>query len=355
MRRADFHYELPDELIAQQPLGDRSASRLLAVDGAAGSWRDGLFRDLAQHLAPGDLLVLNDTRVIPARAFGRKTSGGRVELLVDRLVGERGVTGQLRVSKSPAPGAEILFDGGATAVVTGRTGPDGALFELVFDRPVLDWLEQAGHMPLPPYIRRLADDEDRARYQTVYGRKPGAVAAPTAGLHFDAAMLDTLRARGVQTATVTLHVGAGTFQPVRTDDPREHRLHAERVEVDEAACEAVAAARARGGRVIAVGTTVVRSLEAAAANGTLAPYLDETELYILPGYRFRVIDALVTNFHLPESSLLMLVCAFAGQETVLGAYRHAVRERYRFFSYGDAMFLTPTPEARPDTGRVATP
>jgi S-adenosylmethionine:tRNA ribosyltransferase-isomerase len=237
------------------------------------------------------------------------------------------------------------------ATVTGRTGPGGDMYELVFDQPVLPWLERAGHMPLPPYIRRADEAMDRARYQTVYGRAPGAVAAPTAGLHFDEAMLARLAEAGVETTTVTLHVGAGTFQPVRAEDPREHRLHAERVEVDEAACEAVAAARARGGRVIAVGTTVVRSLEAAAANGTLAPYRDETELYILPGYHFRVIDALVTNFHLPESSLLMLVCAFGGQETVLGAYRHAVRERYRFFSYGDAMFLTPAPGAR----RAATP
>lgn len=346
MRRSDFHYELPDELVAQQPLGDRSGSRLLAVDGAAGTWRDRLFRELPEQLSPGDLLVLNDTRVIPARVFGRKKSGGRVELLVERLVGERGLVGQLRVSKSPAPGAEILFDGGATARVTGRTGPDGALYELVLDCPVLDWLEEAGRMPLPPYIRRAAEESDRSRYQTVYGRKPGAVAAPTAGLHFDQGLLAQLHARGVHTATITLHVGAGTFQPVRTEDPREHRLHAERVEVDEAACEAVAAARARGGRVVAVGTTVVRSLETAAADGKLSPYRDETELFILPGYRFRVIDALVTNFHLPESSLLMLVCAFGGQQTVLGAYRHAVRERYRFFSYGDAMFLTPAPDAR---------
>jgi len=346
MRRSDFYYELPDELVAQQPLGDRSASRLLTVDGDAGTWCDGLFRELPEQLAPGDLLVLNDTRVIPARVFGRKESGGRVELLVERLVGERGLVGQLRVSKSPAPGAEILFDGGASGRVTGRTGPDGALYELTLDRPVLDWLEEAGRMPLPPYIRRAADESDRSRYQTVYGRKPGAVAAPTAGLHFDQGLLAQLHARGVHTATITLHVGAGTFQPVRTEDPREHRLHAERVEVDEAACEAVAAARARGGRVVAVGTTVVRSLETAAADGTLAPYREETELFILPGYRFRVIDALVTNFHLPESSLLMLVCAFGGQQTVLGAYRHAVRERYRFFSYGDAMFLTPAPDAR---------
>jgi S-adenosylmethionine:tRNA ribosyltransferase-isomerase len=346
MRRADFHYELPDELIAQAPLGDRSASRLLVVDGGAGAWRDACFLELPDLLHPGDLLVLNDTRVIPARAFGHKESGGRVELLVERLAGERGAVGQLRASKSPAPGTRLHFDGGATAVVTGRTGPDGDLFELMFDRPVLSWLEAWGRMPLPPYIRRAADADDQARYQTVFGRMPGAVAAPTAGLHFDAALFAALARRGIDTTTITLHVGAGTFQPVRTEDPRAHRLHAERVAVGEDACRAIAAARARGGRVVAVGTTVVRSLEAAAASGELAPFEGETELFILPGYRFRVVDALITNFHLPESSLLMLVSAFAGTDTVLGAYRHAVEARYRFFSYGDAMYLSPVPGAR---------
>jgi S-adenosylmethionine:tRNA ribosyltransferase-isomerase len=346
MRRTDFHYDLPGELIAQVPLAARSASRLLQVDGAAGCWRDARFADLPSLLAPGDLLVLNDTRVIPARVFGWKASGGRVELLVERLVGEHGLVGQLRASKSPAPGGRLEFEGGATAVVKARAGRDGDLFELAVDRPVLPWLESVGHMPLPPYIERKDDESDRARYQTVFGRNPGAVAAPTAGLHFDQPLLAALAKRGVETATITLHVGAGTFQPVRTEDPREHRLHAERVTVSAAACETVAAARARGGRVVAVGTTVVRSLEAAAAEGRLAPLEGETDLYILPGYRFRVVDALVTNFHLPESSLLMLVCAFAGRETVLGAYRHAVAARYRFFSYGDAMFLTPAPGAR---------
>lgn len=346
MRRADFHYELPEELIAQVPLAARSASRLLQVDGTTGRWRDGRFTELPSLLQPGDLLVLNDTRVIPARVFGHKASGGRVELLVERLVGEHRLVGQLRVSKSPAAGGRLEFEGGATAVVMARTGRDGDLFELALDRPVLPWLEAVGRMPLPPYIEREADATDRARYQTVFGRNPGAVAAPTAGLHFDPELLAALAARGVETATVTLHVGAGTFQPVRTEDPREHRLHAERVTVSAAACAAVAAARARGRRVVAVGTTVVRSLEAAAAGGRLAPLAGETDLYILPGYRFRVVDALVTNFHLPESSLLMLVCAFAGRETVLGAYRHAVAARYRFFSYGDAMFLTPAPRAR---------
>jgi S-adenosylmethionine:tRNA ribosyltransferase-isomerase len=351
MRRSDFSYELPRHLIAQAPLPDRSASRLLAVDGGAGTWRDARFRDLPGMLRAGDLLVLNDTRVIPARVFGRKQSGGRIELLVERLLGERGATGLLRASKSPAPGGRLVFEGGATAVVKSRLGPEGDLFELEFDRPVLAWLEEVGRMPLPPYIVREADDLDRGRYQTVFGRTPGAVAAPTAGLHFDDALLDSLAARGVETATVTLHVGAGTFQPIRTEDPRAHRLHAERVTVGPAACAAVADASRRGGRIIAVGTTVVRSLEAAASDdGAVMPLEGETSLFILPGYRFRAVDALVTNFHLPESSLLMLVCAFAGQDTVLGAYRHAVQARYRFFSYGDAMFLTPTSGARTEAG-----
>lgn len=350
MRRADFHYELPEELIAQQPLADRPASRLLVVDGQAGDWRDAWFRDLGALLAPGDLLVLNDTRVIPARAFGRKDSGGRIELLVERLVGERGAIAQLRASKTPAPGTKLQFEGGAVAIVRARAGRDGDLFDLAFDRPVLPWLEAFGHMPLPPYIRRGDAALDRERYQTVFGRESGAVAAPTAGLHFDTAILAELTQRGIATTMVTLHVGAGTFQPVRTEDPRTHRLHAERVTVGEAACAAVTRTRAAGGRIVAVGTTVVRSLEAAASGGDLEPFEGETELFILPGYRFRIVDAMLTNFHLPESSLLMLVCAFAGRETVLGAYRHAVAARYRFFSYGDAMLVTPAAgamESRP--------
>ena len=341
MHRSDFAYDLPAELIAQAPLPERAASRLLAVDGAAGTWCDAMFRDLPRLLRAGDLLVLNDTRVIPARVFGRKESGGRLELMVERLEGERGLVGQLRVSKSPAPGTRLLFEGDATATVTGRTGPGGDMYQLVFDQPVLPWLERAGHMPLPPYIHRADEPMDRDRYQTVYSRTPGAVAAPTAGLHFDQALLERLAAAGVKTASITLHVGAGTFQPVRADDPREHRLHAEWIDVSAEACAAIASTRANGGRVVAVGTTVVRSLETAARGGAVEPFQGETELFILPGYRFRAIDALVTNFHLPESSLLMLVCAFGGQETILGAYRHAVTERYRFFSYGDAMFITP--------------
>jgi len=343
MRRADFAYELPEELIAQAPLADRPASRLLVLDGQTGAFRDAMFRDLPSLLEPGDLLVLNDTRVIPARAFGHKATGGRVEMLVERITGERTVSAQLRASKTPAVGGRIEFDGGAVATIAARVDE---LWKLDFDRPVLPWLEAHGHVPLPPYIRRADEAADRERYQTVYARAPGAVAAPTAGLHFDQALLAACRLKGVRTATVTLHVGAGTFQPVRAEDPREHRLHAERVEVSAAVCEAVEATRTRGGRVVAVGTTVVRSLESAAAGDGIAPFEGETELFILPGYRFRVVDALVTNFHLPESSLLMLVAAFAGREVVLGAYRHAVEGRYRFFSYGDAMFVTPGPGAR---------
>lgn len=346
MHRRDFAYELPEELIAQAPLAERSASRLLVVEGAAARWHDAAFRDLPDLLRPGDLLVLNDTRVIPARVFGQKASGGRVELLVERIVDERLLVGQLRSSKTPRAGTRLKFDGGAGAVVQGRCGPDDGLFELRFDEAVLPWLEAHGRMPLPPYIRRAADVEDASRYQTVYGRHPGAVAAPTAGLHFDPPLLAELAARGIEVASVTLHVGAGTFQPVRTEDPRAHRLHAERVEVSQATCAAIASAQARGGRVIAVGTTVVRSLEAAARGGTVAPFAGETDLFILPGHRFRVVDGLVTNFHLPESSLLMLVCAFGGQDTLLAAYRHAVATRYRFFSYGDAMLIWPTQAAR---------
>ncbi|MEJ2515709.1 MAG: tRNA preQ1(34) S-adenosylmethionine ribosyltransferase-isomerase QueA [Gammaproteobacteria bacterium] len=343
MRRSDFSYELPEELIAQSPLAERPASRLLVVDGALGSYRDARFRDLPGLLAPNDLLVLNDTRVIPARAYGRKATGGRVEMLVERISDDHTVTAQLKASKTPAVGGRIEFEGGASAQILERIEE---LWRLRFDRPVLSWLEAHGHVPLPPYIRRADAEPDRERYQTVYARTPGAVAAPTAGLHFDRSLLAAIQHMGVRLATVTLHVGAGTFQPVRVEDPRQHSLHEERVEVSLPVCEAVAETRRRGGRVIAVGTTVVRSLESAAADGRIEPFEGETELFILPGYRFRVVDALVTNFHLPESSLLMLVAAFAGRETVLAAYRHAVAERYRFFSYGDAMFVTPSPGAR---------
>jgi len=343
LTRADFRFELPAELIAQQPPAVRGASRLLALDGAGGGRRDLGFPDLATLLAPGDLLVRNDTRVLPARVRGHKATGGAVELLVERLLGERRFSAQLRSSKGARAGQELKLAGGALARVVAVA--DG-LAELELDRGVRDYLEAHGEVPLPPYIARPAEAADRARYQTVYARAPGAVAAPTAGLHFDAPLLAALAARGVEVADLTLHVGAGTFQPLRSDDLDAHRMHAEWLAVPAATVAAVAATRARGGRVVAVGTTVVRSLESAAAGGALAPFEGETRLFIRPGFRFRVVDALVTNFHLPESTLLMLVCAFAGREAVLDAYAHAVRSGYRFFSYGDAMFVTPADEAR---------
>jgi len=338
MRASDFDYVLPRELIAERPARPRSSSRLLELD-AAGGLHDRRMSEFPQLLGADDLLVFNNTRVIPARLFGYKASGGRVEVLVERVLDEQRVLAHVRASKSPRPGSELrLGEPGLPVEVLGR---EGELFELRFSgqTPVLELLERYGHVPLPPYIERPDNRADRDDYQTLYAQHPGAVAAPTAGLHFDAALLEQLAARGVQSAFVTLHVGAGTFQPLRVDRIAEHVMHAEYVRVDQAACAAVAAARARGGRVVAVGTTVVRSLEAAAAAGALQPFSGDTRLFITPGYRFRVVDALLTNFHLPQSTLLMLVCAFAGFEPVMAAYRHAIRERYRFFSYGDAMFV----------------
>jgi S-adenosylmethionine:tRNA ribosyltransferase-isomerase len=343
MRRADFSYDLPAELIAQAPLPERSASRLLVLDGATGAILDRRFADLPSLLSPGDLLVLNDTRVLPARVHGRKPTGGAVELLLERLTGANRFLAHARSSKGFRTGGTVLLPGGRTATVVGRADD---LFELELDGDAEAFFVDHGEMPLPPYIGRTAEDEDRERYQTVYASEPGAVAAPTAGLHFDAGLFAALAARGVETARLTLHVGAGTFQPVRADDIREHRMHFERLRVDATVVAAIEAARARGGRVVAVGTTVVRSLETAARGGRLSPFEGETDLFIYPGYRFRVVDAMVTNFHLPESTLLMLVSAFAGRAQVLAAYRHAVAQRYRFFSYGDAMFLTPAPSAR---------
>ena len=336
MRRSDFFYDLPPELIAQYPTAERAASRLLCLDH--GATRDLNFRDLPSLLRPGDLLVFNDTRVIPARLRGEKQSGGKVEVLVERLLGGRRLLAHVRASKAPKAGTLLRLEGAIDAEVSGH---DGDLFELLFhgDEPITALLERYGHMPLPPYIARADEAADRERYQTVYARRAGAVAAPTAGLHFDEAMLQSLRTLGAQSAFVTLHVGAGTFQPVRADALRDHRMHAEWLSVSEETCAAIRATHAGGGRVIAVGTTVARSLESAAAEGELQAYEGETRLFIYPGYRFRVIDALLTNFHLPESTLLMLVCAFAGYEEVMGAYRHAVQQKYRFFSYGDAMFV----------------
>jgi len=339
MRRSDFSYELPEELIAQHPAAQRAASRLLVLDGMTGRVEDRRFSDLPGLIRAGDLLVFNDTRVIPARLLGRKSTGGKVEVLVERILGQGRVTAHVRASKPPGAGTRLILEGQVEAQVLRRRGE---LFELalVDPRPVCEVLESVGRVPLPPYIRRRAEALDAERYQTVYGRRPGAVAAPTAGLHFDQATVAQLEQSGAGICFVTLHVGAGTFQPVRTEAVEDHRMHAEYAEVPSDVVDAVRDTRRRGGRVVAVGTTSVRALESAARGGTLAPFSGDTDMFIYPGYRFRCVDAMVTNFHLPESTLLMLVCAFTGTDHVLRAYRHAVRQSYRFFSYGDAMFLT---------------
>jgi S-adenosylmethionine:tRNA ribosyltransferase-isomerase len=332
---SDFDYDLPPELIARYPAPDRRGSRLLAVGDRI---TDLGFADLPSLLRAGDLLVFNDTRVIKARLAARKETGGRAEILVERVETERVALVHIRASKSPKPGSRLLIQGGAEAVVISRADD---LFVLEFSADLLPYLDKHGDVPLPPYLEREADETDVERYQTVYARDPGAVAAPTAGLHFDDAMLDETLAAGTRHVHVTLHVGAGTFQSLRDEHIEENRLHSERVEVGQACVDAVEETRAAGGRVIAVGTTSVRALECASAGGRLAAFNGETDLFILPGYEFRSVDAMITNFHLPQSSLLMLVAAFAGKDRVLNAYRHAVREKYRFFSYGDAMFLTP--------------
>jgi S-adenosylmethionine:tRNA ribosyltransferase-isomerase len=342
MQLSDFHYDLPESLIARHPSDPRSASRMLRLDGASGTLADLGVSDLPRLLRAGDLMVFNDTRVVPARLFGTKDTGGKVELMLERLHGGARASVQIRASKSAKPGTRIVLQSGAAATVVDR---DGEFWLVEFDAPASEVFERWGEMPLPPYIDRPAEDQDRERYQTVYARTPGAVAAPTAGLHFDSSLLDACRRAGAEFAFVTLHVGAGTFQPVRVQNIAEHRMHAEVLQVDAATVQAVEAARARGSRVIAVGTTSVRSLETAAQGGRVSPYEGETRMFITPGYRFKVVDALVTNFHLPQSTLLMLVSAFAGREHVLAAYRHAVEARYRFFSYGDAMFIEPSPAA----------
>ncbi|WP_417666787.1 tRNA preQ1(34) S-adenosylmethionine ribosyltransferase-isomerase QueA [Pseudidiomarina sp.] len=346
MNVKDFSFELPDELIARYPQAERSASRLLNLDGTSGKVMHQQFKDIVGHLNAGDLLVFNDTRVIPARMLGEKVSGGKVEVLVERIVDEHRVLAHLRSNRSPKIGARMILEGAVEVEMLGR---QDALFELYFhtSEPVLNVLEAHGHMPLPPYIDRPDEDSDRERYQTVYNKKPGAVAAPTAGLHFDDAILKQLQDKGVEFAYVTLHVGAGTFQPVRVDNIEEHHMHSEYAEVPEDVVQAISETRARGGRVIAVGTTSVRSLESAAqaakAKGQeLQPFFADTDIFIYPGYAFQIVDAMITNFHLPESTLIMLVSAFAGRDNVLNAYAEAVAERYRFFSYGDAMFVTRT-------------
>lgn len=340
----EFDYFLPEELIARHPLPERSASRLLHVDGAAGTYADRLFTDLPALVRPGDLMVFNDSRVIKARLHGEKDTGGRIEVLVERITGEHEALVHLRASHKPKPGSQLRLAGAINAEVLRR---EGDLFRLRLDpaRTVFEWLEAHGEVPLPPYLDRPAEAQDAERYQTVYARTPGSVAAPTAGLHFDAALLERLRAAGVAMAHVTLHVGAGTFQPVRVEDVRAHRMHSEWYDVPAATAEAIAAARARGGRILAVGTTSLRTLEAAAdAEGRVRSGAGETELFITPGYRFRVVDRLVTNFHLPRSTLLMLVYAFGGTDLMRAAYAHAVASRYRFFSYGDAMLIERQPQ-----------
>ena len=340
MKKSDFHYDLPEALIAQAPLPERSASRLLVVPPQGAAFVDQQVRDLVQWLRPGDLLVFNDTRVIPARVFGQKETGGRVEILIERLLPNNCARAQVGASKSPKPGSRIALDAGGEVEVLGR---DGEFYQLRFhvDGALESWLLKAGRLPLPPYIQRDAGVDDDERYQTVFARELGAVAAPTAGLHFDQALLDALRGQGVEFGYVTLHVGAGTFQPVRVDDIHQHRMHSEWLNVGAALVEQMRATRARGGRVVAVGTTVVRALESASRDGEVQPFAGETQIFIFPGYRIRSVDALVTNFHLPESTLLMLVSAFTGKARVFAAYEHAVREQYRFFSYGDAMLLFP--------------
>lgn len=340
LKKSDFHYELPPELIAQAPLAERSASRLLCVPPAPAPLRDTQVRDLPSLLQPGDLLVFNDTRVIPARLFGAKDSGGRVEILIERLLPNNEARAQIGASKPPKPGGRITLDAGGEAEVLDR---EGEFYRLRFHiGEALDaWLLHAGRLPLPPYIRREPGADDAERYQTVFARRVGAVAAPTAGLHFDDALLQALRDRGVGFGHVTLHVGAGTFQPVRVDDLREHKMHSEWLNVGAGLIDQIRRTRAAGGRVIAVGTTVIRALESAMHDGELLPFAGETRIFIFPGYKIRSVDALLTNFHLPESTLLMLVSAFAGKARVFEAYAHAVREKYRFFSYGDAMLLFP--------------
>jgi S-adenosylmethionine:tRNA ribosyltransferase-isomerase len=332
---SDFDYKLPDELIAQYPATDRRGSRLLDISGGIS---DRTFADLPGLLSANDLLVFNDTRVIKARLSATKETGGRAEILIERVQSARVVLAHVKASKTPKPGSRLLLADNTEAEVMERKGD---LFCLRFSKDLMPFIDHHGEVPLPPYLGRAADTSDIERYQTVYAKEPGAVAAPTAGLHFDEAMLKETLEQGVRHAWVTLHVGAGTFQSLREEDIKANKLHSEQVEVSEDCCEAIAATQEAGGRVIAVGTTSVRALECASVSGRAEAFHGETDIFILPGYQFRVVDALITNFHLPQSSLLMLVSAFAGKERILNAYQHAVREKYRFFSYGDALFLTP--------------
>jgi len=339
MKRSDFYFDLPEELIAHYPPEKRTDSRLLCISRETGDVSHRQFTDFPALLNPGDLLVFNNTRVIPARLFGQKESGGKVEVLLERVMAENQILAQVRASKTPKTGSTIIFTADAKAEVLGR---EGEFFILAFPETVdlMQLLDEIGHMPLPPYIKREDELLDKERYQTVYGEKQGAVAAPTAGLHFDEALLAEIEAKGIETAKVTLHVGAGTFQPVRTELIEEHKMHAEYLEVDETVCAKVNACRARDGRVIAVGTTSVRCLETASQSGEISPYKGDSSIFIYPGYEFKSVDALLTNFHLPESTLIMLVSTLAGRENILKAYNEAIKEQYRFFSYGDATFIS---------------
>ncbi len=338
MKKSDFNYNLPDALIAQFPLDQRDGSRLLCMDRHTGAIKNLYFTDIINLLNEDDLLVFNNTKVIPARLYGKKQTGGKIEILIERVINSHQAIAHIKASKAPKPGTLIELDDGYVCTVEGRVDD---LFQLDFNHlNILDLLDKIGHIPLPPYITRADDASDLTRYQTVFAKESGAVAAPTAGLHFDLAMLDKVKAKNIATAFVTLHVGSGTFQPVRVENLAEHLMHKEYFAVSEQTVEAVNAARARGGRVIAIGTTAVRALESASKSGVLSTGFGDTDLFITPGYQFKSVDAMLTNFHLPESTLLMLVSAFAGYEPVMRAYQHAIDESYRFFSYGDAMFLS---------------
>ena len=338
MKKSDFNYHLPESLIAQKPLAERTASRLLHLDKVSGAIKDGQFSDFLDLLTANDLVVFNDTKVIPARLYGHKASGGKIEILIERIKGEHQALAHIKASKSPKPDSLLNLDGGAVCRVIER---ENDLFRLQFEteQTLLDLLAEIGHIPLPPYIERADDSDDLERYQTVFAKQAGAVAAPTAGLHFDQAALDKLEAKGITKAFVTLHVGSGTFQPVRADDLADHVMHKEFYQVSQATVDAVQQARARGGRVVAIGTTAVRALESASRSGCLQAGFGDTDLFITPGYQFKSVDAMLTNFHLPESTLLMLISAFAGYDAVMQAYQHAIQQQYRFFSYGDAMVI----------------
>ncbi len=339
MRKSDFKYELPEELIAQKPLWERTASRLLCLHKTSGQFRDRSFTDFIDLIGPDDLLVFNNTRVIPARLYGKKETGGKVEILIERVQGNQDVIAHMKASKAAKTGTVIQLDNNRQCTVTGR---EGDLFKLHFQgsQNVMEILSEIGHMPLPPYIQREDDEDDLSRYQTVFAREAGAVAAPTAGLHFDEAMMEKLQQKGIEKTFVTLHVGSGTFQPVRVENLAEHIMHKEYYSVSSETVDAVKRTRQRGGKVVAIGTTAVRALESASAEGALKAGFGDTDLFITPGYQFKSVDALLSNFHLPESTLLMLISAFAGYQPVMAAYQHAIQQKYRFFSYGDAMFIS---------------